>query len=141
MEEFKDKAKDITQHIPSKYQKEMGTKVKWYVYGHHSMVATIFALNIWANRFLWGYNCRIKISWMEKFMDLFPTLPKTTTKVLPNGEELGMDDTKFYQLFITGDLLTAFRARGTQAKKTVDRLEGLIPGSDDRHAQMALMKV
>ena len=46
---------------------------------------------------------------LENFMHLVPTLPKTTTKVLPNGEELEMDDTKFSQLLITGDLLTAFR--------------------------------
>ena len=83
---------------------------------------------------------------LEKFMDLVPTLSKTTTKVLPNGEELEMDDTKFFQLLITGDLLTAFTAMGTQTlrkteKEAVDRLEGLIPVSDNWHARMALMKV
>ena len=83
---------------------------------------------------------------LERFIQLVPTLPQTSTQVLPNGDKLESDDTKFAPDLIGGDQLTVARVRGTQAlgtteKKVVDRLGALLAVIEDWHTRMAAMKV
>ena len=79
-------------------------------------------------------------------MKLVPTRPCTGHHVLPNGSVLDFDDTRFFPILFGGDMLTSARIRGTQAlrsteDKAVERLEGVVPVTEDWHSRMTLMKV
>lgn len=83
---------------------------------------------------------------LSHFMTMVPTLSDEGKLTLPNGSELEFDNTKFSKILLGGDQLTSARVRGTQAlrlseDKAVDRLEGLIPVTEDWHMRMSLMKV
>ena len=82
---------------------------------------------------------------LEHIMKFVPTIHKQKVVSVPGGS-VEIDDTRFSKVLLGGDQLTAARIRGTQAlrsthDKAVDRLEGLIPVSEDWHARMNLMKV
>ena len=76
-------------------------------------------------------------------MKLVPTHSCTGHHVLPNGSQLDFDDTR---ILFGGDMLTSARIQGTQALRSteetaVERLEGVVPVTEDWHSRMTSMKV
>ena len=62
-----------------------------------------------------------KLDEMSKIMEVFhkyvPTQAGTGTLMLPNGNSLDFDDTKFHEILLGGDQLTVARCRGAAAQR------------------------
>lgn len=87
---------------------------------------------------------------IEILLHLHKYVPsKTVNRVvfLPDGEEvMNYTEQKYSITLLGGDQLTAARARGAQrirsnSLKSEDRLEGILPVSEDWHTKMCLLQV
>ena len=83
---------------------------------------------------------------LEHYMQFVPKTEANGFLLLPNGDKIEFDDTKFDAKLIGGDQLTVVRIRSTQAlRDTLDsateRYEGLIPVIEDWHARVILLQV
>ena len=79
-------------------------------------------------------------------MQFVPKVEANGFILLPSGEKVEYDDTKFNAKLLGGDQLTAVRVRSAQAlRDTLDsatqRFEGLIPVIEDWHARTILLQV
>ena len=66
--------------------------------------------------------------------------------VLPNKDTISYEEEHYAVTIIGGDQLTVARARGAQrirsnSTKSEDRLDGLLPVTEDWHAKMCLLQV
>ncbi len=91
-----------------------------------------------------------KLDEMCKILDnLQKYVPSTKIEVhvpLPDGQVLVHNDHKLYQLLLGGDQLTIARVRGaigvrSNYKNSKERLEGIIPVTEDWHTRQILMQV
>ncbi len=92
------------------------------------------------------FNDRRNESYPRSIHGYCSYLPVEGKHVLPNGNSLAIDNTRFHKILLGGDQFTVARVRGTQAlrvseEKAVDRLEGVIPVVEDWHTRMTLNKV
>ena len=83
---------------------------------------------------------------LDHYMQLVPKTEANGFLLLPNGEKIEFDGTKFNAKLLGGDQLTVVRARSTQAlRDTLDsatqRYEGLIPVIEDWHSRAILLQV
>lgn len=76
-------------------------------------------------------------------------VPSKTVKrnlVLPSKNTISYEEEHYAVTLIGGDQLTVARARGAQrirsnSTKSEDRLDGLLPVTEDWHAKMCLLQV
>jgi len=70
---------------------------------------------------------------------------KTLNLQLPSGQSKSIDINLYHKLLLGGDQLTAARARGSCAARcdheASQRLNGLIPVTEDWHAKMCYLKI
>ena len=83
---------------------------------------------------------------LEHYMQFVPKVEANGFILLPSGEKVEYDDTKFNAKLLGGDQLTAVRVHSAQAlRDTLDsatqRFEGLIPVIEDWHARTILLQV
>ena len=81
--------------------------------------------------------------------ELSTYVPVNTTEKDVNDPESGsikLPQDNFHHILFGGDQLTAARARGSQrirsnSERSADRLEGLIPVSEDWHTKVVFIQV
>jgi len=83
---------------------------------------------------------------VEELQRYVPSRPCQLKRPLPNGEFYSVDEQAVHQILSGGDQLTCCRCRGAQSlrcnhESTLERLEGLIPITEDWHARLTLVKV
>ena len=83
---------------------------------------------------------------IEELQKYVPSRPCQVKHPLPNGEFCTVDEQAVHQILSGGDQLTSCCCRGAQSlccnhESTLERLEGLIPVTEDWHARLTLVKV
>ena len=148
-EEYKTQSSSVSQHISSKYSKEMALK---------SEVVSKSYVNVSTKVLLFNTKVPLKVLPIDEnklnemkhvlrhFMKYVPTKEAEGCLVLRNGSQVAFDNTRFNTKLIRGDQLTACHVRGTRLlrdsqDKWVDLFKGLKSVAEDWHARMALMQV
>ena len=83
---------------------------------------------------------------MEELQKYVPSCTCQVKHPLPNGDSYIVEEQAVHQILSGGDQLTCCQCRGAQSlrcnhESTLDRLEGLIPVTEDWHARLTLVKV
>jgi len=147
LQQYKPYENEIQKHIPSKYSNEMATKSN--VVGSISFFEYCYKiiLQVPLGVLLYDENKLDEMSHvLEHYMQFVPKVEASGFILLPSGEKVEYDNTKFNAKLLGGDQLTAVRVRSAQAlRDTLDsatqRFEGLIPVIEDWHARTILLQV
>ena len=83
---------------------------------------------------------------MEELQKYVPTRTCQIKHSLPNGDLYMVEEQAIHPILSGGDQLTCCRCRGALSlrcnpESTLDRLEGLVPVTEDWHARLTLVNV
>ena len=83
---------------------------------------------------------------LHKYVPMVTSVTKTSVTVEGKVEDCSVTEDRFHRMLLGGDQLTAARARGAQrirsnSERSLDRLEGFEPTSEDWHAKGILLAV
>ena len=83
---------------------------------------------------------------LHKYVPMVTSVTKISVTVEGKVEDCSVTEDRFHRMLLGGDQLTAARACGAQrirsnSERSLDRLEGFEPTSEDWHAKGILMAV
>ena len=83
---------------------------------------------------------------LHKYVPMVTSVTKTSVTVEGEVEDCSITEDHFHRILLGGDQLTAARVRGAQrirsnSERSLDRLEGFEPTSEDWHAKGILLAV